>query len=349
MSAKVKNVLVVVADCLRADRIPATFKQGFKGAIYSNAWACGSATIPAFASLYTGLLPHEHAHISRTCTPQGKYMPGFVPNHNYAFVTENPFSRWAGELIQADGAGADWLVDNVPPEPWVMFYHSMITHFPYGGQGREYRDAYKQCEPEALVAMSDLYQASVGKMLDTFTELQRILSPDVAILTSDHGEGFLEHGFFGHPAGRMFPTLLHVPLYVVDGERKYTYKAPFSMTNFPQLVKAQAELGKRTRAIPGEQCYSAGYRDLHPRVASIRSGQVLVHSRVTAAPVMFDLAEDPLALFPTRVGEEYPIMPKLKEVESSLLRVALGDNARPKLTADEEKTLQEHLERLGYV
>ena len=158
----------------------------------------------------------------------------------------------------------------------------------------------------------------------------------------------MEHGFFGHPAGRMFPTLLHVPLIVRDGQRKYTYKHPFSMVNFPGLVKAQAELGKRSRAVAGEECYSAGYRDLHPRIASIRKGDALVVTSAVSKPLYFQLGEDPQAQYPIGGSPDLPFVPTLNEVNGDVLRYALSDNASPTLTADEEAALNSRLEALGY-
>jgi len=41
----------------------------------------------------------------------------------------------------------------------------------------------------------------------------------LVIITADHGEGFFEHGFFGHQ-GTIFEELLHVPLFIVDMGKK---------------------------------------------------------------------------------------------------------------------------------
>jgi hypothetical protein len=272
----------------------------------------------------------------------GTYLPERLPEHNHYFVTENPFTAWAGKLIQADGAGAIEIVHNIPPEPWVIFYHSMITHFPYNAEGREYKDAYKTSDPDALRPLLHLYMAGVERIVGTFLDLERILSPDVAILTSDHGDGFLEHGFFGHPAGRMFPTLLHVPLIVRDGGRKYTYKQPISMINFPSLVVAQAEKGKRTRAVAGEECYSAGYRDLHARVASIRKDDDLVIASAVRKPYLYDLSKDPQALKPIS-GASLPFEPVLNEVSAVTIGKAIRD------VTDDDELIRQRLEALGYV
>jgi len=339
MSKALKNTLVVVADCLRADAVPDSFK---KGAVYANAWACGSATIPAFASLYTGLLPHEHGHVTRHATPAGTMLPDRCPDHNPYVVTENPFSRWAGELHQADGAGAQDIIDNLPPSPWLVIYHSMVTHWPYGGIGHEHKHFYKENDKTGLPILTQLYMGGVQKLIDLVLDLEQRIKPDVTILTADHGDGMMEHGFFGHPAGRMFPPLLHVPLIVRDKARKYTYKAPFSMAGFPQLVVAVATLGKRVRAIPGEECYSSGYRESRPRVASIRQNDTLVIASATRQPMQFDLLTDPLAQSPSR--EVGALLPVLHEVQRDLKGIEADA-----LTVDEAAEVTRRLEALGYV
>ncbi|MBY8989955.1 MAG: sulfatase-like hydrolase/transferase [Candidatus Lokiarchaeota archaeon] len=53
----------------------------------------------------------------------------------------------------------------------------------------------------------------LGKLLE-FIQV-RFQNNCLIIITSDHGESFYEHGFFGHQAN-LFEELLHVPLFIVE-------------------------------------------------------------------------------------------------------------------------------------
>ena len=54
--------------------------------------------------------------------------------------------------------------------------------------------------------------AQVGRLFE-FLEVSDRLDPSLVILTSDHGEAFMEHGYFGH-AKRLHNTLVQVPLII---------------------------------------------------------------------------------------------------------------------------------------
>ena len=76
-----------------------------------------------------------------------------------------------------------------------------------------------KAEARLIKEVKQVYEASVrhvdaeiGKMLD-FLRAKGDLEKSIIVITSDHGELFMEHGFVEHPA-RMFDELLHVPLIV---------------------------------------------------------------------------------------------------------------------------------------
>ncbi|MGE5204710.1 MAG: sulfatase [Chlamydiota bacterium] len=70
-AAHAPNVLVIIADTLRADHLsaygygrntsPGLAQFAAQGALFSNAVSAASWTLPSHASLLTGRLPHEHA------------------------------------------------------------------------------------------------------------------------------------------------------------------------------------------------------------------------------------------------------------------------------------------------
>lgn len=55
----------------------------------------------------------------------------------------------------------------------------------------------------------------IGEFINR-TDLER----NTIIITADHGEEFGEHGQWGHRADKFVPELVHVPLIILNGERK---------------------------------------------------------------------------------------------------------------------------------
>lgn len=78
------DILLVVLDTMRADRVPAAGESGARtpslarlaseGTRYANAFATSSWTVPTHASLFTGLLPQQHG-----CDWESPYLPADVP------------------------------------------------------------------------------------------------------------------------------------------------------------------------------------------------------------------------------------------------------------------------------
>lgn len=73
MTGRPQNILFIVADSLRYDSVVADDREHFgvpyignHGTYFSQARSSGSWTLPATASMFTGLLPHEHGATSQT-------------------------------------------------------------------------------------------------------------------------------------------------------------------------------------------------------------------------------------------------------------------------------------------
>lgn len=101
MSNRPENVLFIVADSLRYDSVAADDRDHFgmpyigeHSTHFSQARSSGSWTLPATASMFTGLLPHEHGATSQT-RMIGKSLPTLAEQMREAGyttiqVTANP-------------------------------------------------------------------------------------------------------------------------------------------------------------------------------------------------------------------------------------------------------------------
>jgi arylsulfatase len=132
-----------------------------------------------------------------------------------------------------------WIDSLDDDRPFFLWNHYMDTHGPYeppGGYARSYPDAtlssreaqslYRRAvdRPDSITeserrALIDLYDAEIrytderiGEFLDALEE-RGILERALLIVTSDHGDAFGEHGYYGHPR-HLHEELTHVPLLV---------------------------------------------------------------------------------------------------------------------------------------
>ncbi|HLA38826.1 MAG TPA: sulfatase, partial [Candidatus Glassbacteria bacterium] len=180
------NILLIVMDAARADRFgcygynrpttPNIDRLAAEGVRFTQAWSTSSWTLPAHASLFTGLLPDEHkthcGHawlvdriptLAELLAVKGYRTAGFS-NNPYVDRSENlhrGFERF--EAVWANSAVTDSVHPYDTPHtnrlveefienahsgagPFFAFINYMDTHMPYGPP-EPYRSMYRQGEP----------------------------------------------------------------------------------------------------------------------------------------------------------------------------------------------------------
>ena len=117
-----------------------------------------------------------------------------------------------------------------------LWVHYMDTHFPFappdeylsdtGFSSREeaffynYQLDFEDPDPAIVDRLKVLYRASARYVFDCIAylleELDRLdfLRNSLIVITSDHGEAFLEHGKFGHAYDILYNEVLKVPLMI---------------------------------------------------------------------------------------------------------------------------------------
>jgi arylsulfatase A-like enzyme/Flp pilus assembly protein TadD len=245
------NVLLITIDTLRRDRVgafggpsgltPALDGLAASGVRYSQAFTTAPLTLPAHASILTGLEPRHHGIRNNTsfrlrdATPTiasllhkagyrtGAFVGAFVLDGRFGlsagfdtyddqFPREQRPSfeyaqRRAGEVVKL---AADWILDPARAAgPWFAWVHLFDPHAPYDAPV-PYRDRWPAYDAE--VAYTD---AMIGELL-TRLRAGRALDDTLTIVTADHGESLGEHGeathgLFAYNATLAVPLLISAP------------------------------------------------------------------------------------------------------------------------------------------
>lgn len=133
------------------------------------------------------------------------------------------------------GSAADWVRRN-RHEPFFLFVHTYEAHQPYlnregfadpflrpGERGKDWRVRANPREeppgPDGLRRMVALYDGEIARADRYLGELLDVLDEELGgrvavVVTSDHGEEFLEHGDLEHGFGKVFDPNVRVPLVV---------------------------------------------------------------------------------------------------------------------------------------
>ncbi|MDJ0867622.1 MAG: sulfatase [Myxococcota bacterium] len=289
-------------------------------AVFERAFSQAPWTVPSMASLLTSRSPwqlgvawgksHRVPDDARTLAEilgdagfvTGAFVGNFVlgPKAGYAQGFDHyHFARHdMTDGAEITAAALAWAASR-RDEPILLFVHYVDPHAPYRPGKRALGQLFPDRDPDTLVEAkyppSDPEEAEVllrryeGEILRTDRHLRRLVEgvreawgrEPVLALTSDHGEEFLEHGFYGH-GGNLFATQTHVPL-VVAGPGVPTARIEASVRNLdvvPTLlelagVEAPAEL-EGTSLLPlarGESLPLVAYSESNahgPRRAAVR-------------------------------------------------------------------------------
>jgi arylsulfatase A-like enzyme len=210
------NVLLVVIDCLRADRIygpgcsaqiPHINKAINTGILFSNLITVNSMTTPCMTSMFSGLYPHTHgvrainyARVSDDIPLLAEIMRdnGY---HTYAETTGpvGPFThldRGFNHYAKREGVAESFLgkwgegfIDRFRQgefsEPWFVYLHLWEVHMP--------RQVYPKYDaPEFGKSQYDRAISSVDERLgELFSVLE---NNDLIFITGDHGEKTADSG-----------------------------------------------------------------------------------------------------------------------------------------------------------
>jgi arylsulfatase A-like enzyme/Flp pilus assembly protein TadD len=249
------NVLLITLDTTRADRLgcygyaaartPVLDALAASGVLCQHAYTVAPLTLPAHASLFTGLYPAEHGvrsngrgrldesipTLAEVLRRQGYDTAAFVA----AFVLDAKFGLERGfrkydDDIAEDAPGADpshrerdgqsvvdaalaWLGEK-RERPFFCWVHLFDPHAPYLAHADLFGDEFADRPYDAELAYVD---GQVGRLVD-FLKARGLDSNTVVVVVGDHGEGLGEHIERKHGM-TLYNATMHVPLIFRQGGR----------------------------------------------------------------------------------------------------------------------------------
>lgn len=256
----------------------------------------------------------------------GGYMAGsFGFDRGFdVFVDRFPDAPRRRRIEAIFGRGREFLRGLEDDEPFFLFLHTYAVHDPYDPPDDYRHRFWKDPAPETLWEPTGpnltrfncgfetldergrdyfvaLYDAGIrytdDVLADFFADLEAMQLADevTVVLTSDHGEEFLEHGLLGHE--QVYHHNLHVPLIVVHPDaRPHRVRGLARLTDlFPTFVDladldSPGEPGPRSLRTALEGAPTTGRRASYVQ-ASTGTGQGLYPSVAEGSPRQLQLVE----------------------------------------------------------
>ena len=392
------SVLLVTFDTTRHDavgfsgnpdaRTPHLDALAARGLVFDGAYASAGITLPAHATLLTGLEPYTHgvrdngrfalpeAHhtLAERLATAGWETAAFVSAWVLApaFGLNQGFSHYGAEVRptsshplelgvaqrpaeEVTDAALSWLEKRDPERPFFLWVHYYDPHLPRSDAARGADDPYL-----AEVGHAD---AELGRLLGG---LDRALAGRelLVVFTADHGEAFGAHGEATH-ALLAYDSTLHVPLLLAGpgvprGARSQTFARHIDIV--PTIL---ARLGLAPgEGLPGRDLVGGEGGTEEDGVIGWFESRSPSHSlgwapidgvrdarwKLTARP-------EPIELYDTaedpeersNVAREHPeIVLRLGDLHTKRLASEAGSTARAARTEMRAETL-ERLATLGYV
>jgi tetratricopeptide (TPR) repeat protein len=265
-------IVLISIDTLRSDHLPAYGYEDVDtpaidrlradGILFERAYSPVPLTLPAHASMLTGLLPPHHGvrdNIGYSLSGESPTLAGVLGGHGYrtgaavsgivlrretgiASGFEHFDDRFdAGELAvlgEIQRAGTEtvetiipWL-ETVAEEPLFLFVHLYDPHTPYDPP-EPYASRYAS-PYDGEIAFAD---EAVGRLLKELDRLG-LYERSMIILTSDHGEGLFdhgegEHGIFLYRESLQVPLLVKLPSGELAGN---VVPDPVQLSDIPPTV-----------------------------------------------------------------------------------------------------------------
>jgi choline-sulfatase len=275
------SVLLITVDTLRADRVgaygdtlartPSMDALARAGVTFARAFTPAPLTLPAHATLMTGLLPPQHgvrgnggfalgpdhATLAEALRARGVRTAAFVGGFplERRFGLARGFDHYDDAFDRAEGihfdfaerradrvveAAQTWLAGQ--PGPVFVWVHVFDPHAPYDPPP-DFRGAPDPYRGE--IAFTDL---SLGRLLAAWDARP---GPSFVALTADHGEAFGEHGEESHSLF-VYDTTLRVPL-VVRGpglRAGRRVEAAVGLADLAATIVARVDGGAHLRGSP---------------------------------------------------------------------------------------------------
>jgi arylsulfatase A-like enzyme len=392
------NVVLITLDTTRADRIgcygypaaltPTLDEMARRGVLFERAYTPVPLTLPAHASIHTGLYPFEHGlftngnhglpdeipTLAEALAERGYATGGFIAAFvlNRLFGLDRGFETYDDDVdvpptVEPPGErklSADQVVDRAlswltahQHKPFFCWVHLFDPHAEYLDHRESFGDRFRENPYDAEIAYMDLQL----KRLVEFLDARHLTERTMVIVVGDHGEGLTEHRERWH-GYMLYDSTLRVPLIVAGPHIRSGHRTsdPVSLIDLAPTVldcldfpHAASISGRSLKpALSGEALPARACYGV-ARETFLEEGWSPLSCLITAEWKYIETARPELYDLRNDLGETMNLAEsqadKLREMKEQLNALERGGHAREGQTVSLSEREQRNLASLGYV
>ncbi|MBK5259158.1 MAG: sulfatase-like hydrolase/transferase [Thermoanaerobaculia bacterium] len=271
------NVLLITLDTTRADHLgsygarngatPSLDALAARGVRFELAQSVAPLTLPAHATMLTGLLPQRHQlrvngggvlgdgvetlamHFQRKGFRTGAFVGAFVLDRRFGLsrgfdVYDDAVARdpEGGDVSLEAERSAESVADAAlawlradPDRPFFAWVHFYDAHAPYAAP-KPFAERFAASPYDGELAYVD---AQVARIVDAL-EKSGVRGRTLIAVAGDHGEGLGDHGEATHGL-LLYESTLRVPLIIeAPALKPHTVRAPVSLADLTPTIAALA-------------------------------------------------------------------------------------------------------------
>jgi len=312
------SILLVTLDTTRADstgletdRVATPHLEALaaRGIVFTQAYTTAPMTLPAHASMLTGLYPSEHGihENARYLAEDKAVLAGRLAERGYAtaaFVSGLPLSRQFGLARGFEHYDDDFgdaaerraaettdrvlaFLDRTSASPLFLWVHYFDPHEPYDPP------APFDAHPDPYLGEIASMDGELGRLVGAF---ERRFAARRILVAGDHGEGRGDHGEALH-GNLLYQGVMRVPLIVAGGVAAGRRDEPVSVRRAFDTVLAWAGLERAATLLDGSPEVVLGEAmqphlqyGWQPQVMAVRGGQKVIRSGEIE---VYDVGTDP--------------------------------------------------------
>ncbi len=254
-----------------------------------------------------------------------------VEDHRSRYCTDPPLSTGALEFGSTDrctAASMENWIEQSPEQPFFALMWTNETHFPYSTRLEDVPGGILANEPQKAKARYLLGIREADAILQDFVDFldrRNLLRSTLIVVVGDHGEGFGQHGVYGHGT-EVYDEIVRIPFLLINPalfDGKVSHRTAALIDLAPTILSVLGERPPNS----WEGVDLLGSRSRRYNFSFVTAGNFKISLRTQERSYIYDVVKNRVQVFDRRVDplEMQDIGDTVTPEEIEKIKLEIGD------------------------